>query len=288
TSSGNWLHCGMFTPDGQNLAARRGKADPTGLGLYPEWSWCWPVNRRIIYNRASTDPEGRPYNPARPLLAWTGDKWVGDVPDGPWPPMADKEKGKLPFIMKPDGVSSLFGPGLAEGPFPEHYEPLESPLAANPMSSQRINPAVKIFKGQIDAFANAEDRFPTVCSTYTCTEHWCTGAGTRWMSWLTEAMPQVYVEMSQEFAAQKGIKNGDKVKIASVRGQLEAVAMVTVRLRPFKIQGKEVHQVGLTFNYGWRQPKDCGDSANLLTPTVGDANTMAPEYKAFMVSVSKA
>ncbi len=288
TSSGNWLHCGMFTPDGQNLATRRGKADPTGLGLYPEWSWCWPVNRRIIYNRASTDPEGRPYNPARPLLAWTGDKWVGDVPDGPWPPMADKEKGKLPFIMKPDGVSSLFGPGLAEGPFPEHYEPLESPLAANPMSSQRINPAVKIFKGQIDTFANAEDRFPTVCSTYTCTEHWCTGAGTRWMSWLTEAMPQVYVEMSQEFAALKGIKNGDKVKIASVRGQLEAVAMVTVRLRPFKIQGKEVHQVGLTFNYGWRHPKDCGDSANLLTPTVGDANTMAPEYKAFMVSVSKA
>jgi len=288
TSSGNWLHSGMFTPDGQNLSARRGKADPTGLGLYPEWAWCWPVNRRIIYNRASADTQGKPYNPARPLLAWTGDKWVGDVPDGPWPPMADKEKGKLPFIMKPDGVSSIFGPGLAEGPFPEHYEPLESPLAANPMSSQRINPAVKIFKGQIDAFASADERFPTVCSTYTCTEHWCTGSGTRWMSWLTEAMPQVYLEMSQEFAAMKGLKNGDKVKIASARGQLEAVAMVTVRLRPFKVQGKEVHQVGLTFNYGWRYPKDCGDSANLLTPMVGDANTMAPEYKAFMVSVSKA
>jgi formate dehydrogenase major subunit len=288
TSSGNWLHCGMFTADGKNLSARRGKADPTGLGLYPEWAWCWPVNRRIIYNRASVDPSGQPYNPARPLIQWTGDKWVGDVPDGPWPPMADREKGKLAFIMKPDGVSSIFGPGLAEGPFPEHYEPLESPLAANPMSGQRINPAVKIFKGEVDRFASADERFPLVCSTYTCTEHWCTGASTRWMSWLTEAMPQAYVEMSQELAAQKGIKNGDKVRISSTRGQLEAVAMVTHRLRPFKVQGKQVHQVGMTFNYGWRFPKDCGDSANLLTPTVGDANTMTPEFKAFMVNVSKA
>ncbi len=288
TSSGNWLHCGMFTADGKNLAARRGKNDPTGLGLYPEWAWCWPVNRRIIYNRASCDVNGQPYNPARPLLKWTGDKWVGDVPDGPWPPMADKEKGKLPFIMKPNGISSLFGPGMAEGPFPEHYEPLESPLAKNPMSGQRINPAAKIFKGDIDKFASADEKFPLVCSTYTCTEHWCTGGGTRWMSWLTEAMPQVYVEMSHELAAIRGIKNGDKIRISSTRGQLEAVAMVTHRLRPFKVQGKDVHQVGLTFNYGWRYPKDCGDSANLLTPTVGDANTMTPEYKAFMVNVAKA
>lgn len=288
TSSGNWLHCGMFTPDGKNLSARRGKSDPTGLGLYPEWAWCWPVNRRVIYNRASCDVNGQPYNPARPLLKWTGDKWVGDVPDGPWPPMADKDKGKLPFIMKPDGVSSLFGPGMAEGPFPEHYEPLESPLAMNPMSGQRINPAVKVFTGEVDRFASADERFPLVCSTYTCTEQWCTGAGTRWMSWLTEAMPQVYVEMSQELAQAKGVKNGDKVRVASARGQLEAVAMVTHRLRPFRVQGKEVHQVGMTFNYGWRFPKDCGDSANLLTPTVGDANTMTPEYKAFMVNVSKA
>jgi formate dehydrogenase major subunit len=121
TSSGNWLYCGSFTQDGKNLTVRRKKEDPTGLGLYPEWSWCWPVNRRIIYNRASTDPNGQPWNPNRPLLKWMDNKWVGDVPDGPWPPMADREKGKLPFIMKADGVSSLFGPGMAEGPFQKHH-----------------------------------------------------------------------------------------------------------------------------------------------------------------------
>ncbi|MCB2227381.1 MAG: formate dehydrogenase-N subunit alpha [Desulfarculaceae bacterium] len=286
TSSGNWLYSGMFDQQGRNLSARRGKQDPTGLGLFSQWAWCWPVNRRVLYNRASVDPQGKPYNPARPVIAWKNGKWVGDVPDGPWPPMADAQ-GKLPYIMKPHGVSSIFGPGLAEGPFPEHYEPVESPLAVNPMSSQRINPAVKLFTGAADRYASAGGDFPIVCTTYTATEHWCTGAITRWMSWLTEAMPQAYVEMSPELAEARGIANGDKVKVWSERGAVEAVALVTVRLRPFTVEGREVHQVGMTFNYGWRYPADAGDSANLLTPTVGDANTMAPEYKAFLVQVAK-
>ena len=287
TSSGEWLYAGSFTQDGTNLMARRGKEDPTGLGLYPNWAWCWPVNRRIIYNRASVDLDGQPYNPKRPLLKWTGDKWVGDVPDGPWPPMANKEKGKLPFIMKPDGVASLFGPGLNEGPFPEHYEPVESPLVKNLMSSQFNNPAIKLFKGQLDGYAVNDPKYPIVCSTYTSTEHWCTGSITRWQSWLIEAMPQVYVEISTELAGEKSIKNGEKVKVVSKRGEMECVAMVTTRYRPFQVNGRVVHQVGLPFNYGWRHPKDCGDNANLLTPTVGDANTMTPEYKAFMVDVIK-
>jgi formate dehydrogenase major subunit len=287
TSSGNWLYCGCFTQDGKNLAARRKKDDPTGLGLYPEWSWCWPVNRRIIYNRASTDPNGRPWNPNRPLLKWADGKWVGDVPDGPWPPMVDKEKGKLPFIMKADGVSSLFGPGLADGPFPEHYEPLEGPLSKNIMSPQLNNPVIKIFAKQCDIYSGCDPRYPFVCTTYTCTEHWCSGASSRWQSWLTEAQPQAYVEISQELADLRGIKNGDKVRVESPRGKVECVAMVTVRLRPFMVGGQTIHQVGMTFNYGWLFPKDCGDTANLLTPTVGDANTMTPEYKAFMVNVTK-
>ena len=287
TSSGNWLYAGMFTADGKNLSARRGKADPTGLGLYSEWAWCWPVNRRVLYNRASVDPAGKPLNPDRPLISWNGKKWVGDVPDGPWPPAANKKKGKLAYIMKPDGVASIFGPGLAEGPFPEHYEPVESPLAANPMSGQRINPAVNLFTGAVDNYASADEKFPFVCSTYTSTEHWCTGAITRWMPWLTEAMPQAYVEMSLELAKIKGIENGDMVRVSSPRGNVDCVAMVTCRLQPFVVQGRQVHQVGMTFNYGWRFPKDAGDSANLLTPTVGDANTLAPEYKAFMVNVAK-
>ena len=287
TSSGCWISCGSFAQDGTNLMARRKKDDPTGLGLYPQWSWVWPVNRRIIYNRASVDLEGQPYNPNKALLAWKDGKWVGDVPDGPWPPMADQEKGKYPFIMKVDGVASLFGPGPNEGPFPEHYEPLEGPMAKNPMSSQLNSPIIKIFSGPCDKFAGCDVRYPFVMTTYTSTEHWCTGAITRWQSWLTEAQPQVYVEMSEELAQMRGIKNGDKVKVESIRGALECVAMVTTRFRPFKCGDQVIHQVGMTFNYGWLFPKGCGDSANLLTPTAGDGNTMTPEYKAFMVNVAK-
>ena len=288
TSSGCWIISGAFTQDGTNLMRRRKKDDATGLGLYPEWSWAWPVNRRIIYNRASVDLNGQPYNPQRALLAWKDGKWVGDVPDGPWPPMADMEKGKYPFIMKPDGFASLFGPGLGDGPFPEHYEPLEGPLPRNPLSGQLNSPIIKIFTKECDKFAGCDIRFPFVMTTYTSTEHWCTGGITRWQSWLTEAQPQVYVEISEELAKLREIKNGDQVKVTSARGSLQCVAMVTPRFRPFNCGGQEVHQVGMTFNYGWLFPKDCGDSANLLTPTVGDGNTMTPEYKAFMVNVMKA
>ena len=288
TSSGNWVMAGSFTADGENKMAKRGKEDPTGLGLYPNWSYAWPVNRRIIYNRASCDVNGKPYNPRRKLLEWTGDKWVGDVPDGPWPPQADKEKGKYPFIMKTDGLGALFGPGMVEGPFPEHYEPLEGPLAKNPLSGQLINPAIKIFKSDLDKVANADAKFPYVCTTYSCTEHWCSGALTRWQAWLLEMQPELYVEIGHLLAKEKGIQNGQRVKVSSIRGAVECVAMVTQRLTPFQVEGKTVHQVGLPFNYGWLHPKGGSDSTNFLTPTVGDANTFCPEYKAFMVNVDKA
>jgi formate dehydrogenase major subunit len=288
TCAGNWVHCGSFSADGENKMAKRGKDDPTGLGLYPNWSFAWPVNRRILYNRASCDVNGKPLDPKRKLLEWTGDKWVGDVPDGPWPPMVDKEKGKYPFIMQKDGLGAFFGPGMAEGPFSEHYEPLEGPLSKNPMSGQLINPAAQIFTSEMDKFANASDKFPYVCTTYSCTEHWCSGALTRWQAKLLEAMPEQYVEIGDKLAAEKGIKNGERIKISSIRGELTGVAMVTKRFKPFTIEGKTVHQVGLPFNYGWLFPKDTkDDSANLLTPTVGDANTFCPEYKAFMVNVAK-
>jgi formate dehydrogenase major subunit len=287
TSSGCWINSGSFAQDGTNLMARRKKDDPTGLGLYPQWSWAWPVNRRIIYNRASVDLSGKPYNPKRPLLAWVDGKWVGDVPDGPWPPMEDTKNGKYPFIMKPDGVSSLFGPGLGDGPFPEHYEPLEGPMAKNLLSSQMNSPIIKIFTKECDKYARCDPRFPFVMTTYSSTEHWCTGAITRWQSWLTEAQPQVYVEISEELAQIQGIKNGEKVKVESARGSLTCVAMVTTRFRPFKCGDQIIHQVGMTYNYGWLFPRDCGDTANLLTPTVGEGNTGTPEYKAFMVNVKK-
>jgi formate dehydrogenase major subunit len=285
TSSGNWLCSGSFSADGQNLMDRRGKEDPTGLGLYPNWSYCWPLNRRIVYNRASTDLQGKPYNPKRPLLEWKDGKWTGDVADGPWPPLG-MEGGKLPFIMKPDGVASLFGPGLGDGPFPEHYEPLESPLRQNLMSRQHNSPIITIYKSDKDRVASADPKYPLVLTTYSATEHWCSGGITRWQSWLMEAMPQVYVEISEELAAERGIKNGERVTVESARGRLDAVAMVTPRLRPLTVDGKATHTVGMTFNYGWMHP-DSGDTCNLLTTFVGDGNAGTPEYKACMVNISK-
>jgi formate dehydrogenase major subunit len=286
TSCGNWLYSGSYTEDG-NMAARRKKDDPTGLGLFPQWAWCWPVNRRIIYNRASVDLDGKPRNPAKAVIKWDAEakKWIGDVPDGGWPPMGTE--GFYPFIMKPDGVASIFGPGLADGPFPEHYEPLECPIEKNIMSNQRINPVVKIFEGGPDTFATCNPKYPFVCTTYRVTEHWQTGVLTRWLPWLLEAEPQMFCEMSQELAKLRGIENGAKVLVETSRGKVEATAIVTLRLKPFVIAGQTVHLIGLPYHFGWLHPKDGGDSANLLTPTIGDPNTMIPESKAFMANVTK-
>jgi len=286
TSCGNWLYSASYTEAG-NMAARRKKTDPTGLALYPEWAWCWPLNRRIIYNRASVDLDGKPRDPKRSLLKWDADgkKWIGDVPDNAVPPMGTT--GAYPFIMKPDGVASLFGPGLADGPFPEHYEPLECPIEKNLMSNQRINPVIKIFEGGPDKFASCDPKYPFVCTTYRVTEHWQTGVLTRWLPWLIEAEPQVFCEMSLELAKLRGIKNGDRVIVETHRGKLEAVAMVTPRLKPFNIAGQTIHQIGVPWHFGWLHPKDGGESANLLTPTIGDPNTMIPESKAFMANVRK-
>ena len=286
TSSGNWLCCGSFTADGENLMARRGKEDPTGLGLFPKWAFCWPMNRRVVYNRASVDVNGNPYNPKRALLAWKDGKWVGDVVDGGYPPLA-MEGGKLPFIMQTDGTGHFFGNSIGDGPMPEHYEPLESPLKQNLMSKQHNSPVLTTFHSDMDKLASADPNYPLVLTTYSATEHWCSGAITRWQPWLNEAMPQVYVEMSEELAKERGYNNGDWVTVKSVRGQLDAVAMVTPRLRPLQVNGNAVHTVGMTFNYGWLYPEGAGDTCNLLTVFVGDGNAGTPEYKACMVNISK-
>ena len=293
TSSGNWLYCNSYvTKEGKavNMMARRGKDDPTGLGLYSGWAWAWPVNRRVIYNRASVDLQGQPWDPKRALLKWNAAKpgWEGDVPDGGAPPMGTS--GKLPFIMKPDGVASMFGPGLAEGPFPEHYEALECPVEKNSMSGQRINPTIKIFGDKMDAFASCDLRYPFVGTTYRVSEHWQTGVMTRHCSWLLEMQPQNFVEMSIELAKELKLSNGETVIVSSARGEVKAVALVSERFKPFKVADSTVHQVGLPWHFGWQFPEDGSgyDSANLLTPNVGDANTMIPESKAFMVNVRKA
>jgi formate dehydrogenase major subunit len=294
TSSGAWVYCGSYTEEG-NMAARRETKDTFGLGLYSGWSWCWPVNRRILYNRASVDLQGQPRDKRRPLLRWDPvakdgqGAWVGDVPDGPWPPMSDKKNGKYPFIMKPDGFASIFGPGLADGPFPEHYEPLESPVK-NMMSNVLLNPALKrwdLAAGAMDKYAQVCDpKYPFIATTYRVSEHWQTGAMTRQQPWLVEMQPEMFVEMSKELAQQLDIKNGDKVIIESARGKIRAKAMVTPRFKPFKIGDNIVHEVGLPWCFGF-MGLATGDSANTLAPNIGDANTMIPESKAFLVNVRK-
>lgn len=286
TSCGNWLYSGSYNEEG-NLMARRDRTDPTGIYLFPKWAWSWPLNRRILYNRASVDLNGNPWDPKRAVIKWdaVAGKWIGDVPDGGWPPLATG-KGKLPFIMKPDGVASIFGPGLAEGPFPEHYEPLECPIEKNPLSSQMINPTIALFE-EYACCIPCDPRFPFVATTYRVTEHWQTGLMTRYQSWLVEAQPQMFVEIGEELAGLRGIKNGEWVRVSSAMGEIEAVAIVTKRMRPLKVAGQTIHQVGLPWCYGWLVPKDGGESANLLTPTIGDANTVIPEYKAFLVNVEK-
>ncbi len=301
TSSANWLYCNSYTEKG-NMATRRGLKDASGIGLYPEWSWCWPVNRRIIYNRASVNLKGQPWDKKRPVVRFVGEvkngkyvtkKWVGDVPDGGWYPMMNPDgtrraDTKYPFIMKPEGHAHVFGPGRADGPFSEHYEPLECPVERNLMSSQFINPTVKLFKTAKDKFLTCDPRYPIVGTTYRVTEHWQTGLMTRWQPWLIEAEPQLFCEMSEEFAALRGIKNGEKVIVESPRGRVTAIAIATKRFKPFTIMGQTVHEVGLPWHFGWVTPKDGGDSANLLTSSVGDPNTLIPETKAFMVNVRKA
>jgi formate dehydrogenase major subunit len=296
TSSANWLYCNSYTSKG-NMAARRTR-EKSGIGLNLEWAWCWPVNRRIIYNRASVDKYGMPWDKEHPVIQWSssanGGKggWVGDVPDGGWPPMLKPDgtanpKTKYPFIMKPEGFAHIFGPGRADGPFPEHYEPMECPVEKNLLSSQLSSPTAPTYGTDMDLYRTCDPRYPFVATTYRVCEHWQTGVMTRWQPWLIEAQPQVFVEMSHELADMKGIKNGEKVAVKSARGQVEAVAIVTHRFRPFKIQGNTIHQVGLPWHYGWVHPKDGGDSANLLTPSTGDPNTRIPETKAFMVNVAK-
>ena len=305
TSSGCWVYCGSYADKGNMSARRDGKKDPTGIGLYPEWAWAWPVNRRIIYNGASVDPTGKPWSAKKTVIKWVGDKWVGDVPDG----VGDPGSGRPPFIMKPDGVASLFGPGLADGPFPEHYEPLECPVEKNLMSPQKSNPTIKRFDkpgvgSDMDKYSgidSCDPKYPFICATYRISEHWQTGLQTRWCPWLSEMQPEMWCEMSKELAKERGIANGDKVIVSSPRGKVECVAIVTPRFKPFNINGNIIHEVGIPWHFGWITTKERsynpgdkkaevftrGDAANLLVPTIGDANTSIPESKAFMVNVVK-
>ncbi len=281
TSCGNWIYSGCYTEEG-NMMARRDPADPSGIGLYSRWAWCWPLNRRILYNRAAVNLQGKPWDERHPVVKWDpgSKKWTGDVVDGAG------TKGPTeayPFIMLAEGQARLFGGfTLADGPLPEHYEPWESPVK-NTLSPVQNDPAIHIWRPEE---LGTPDKYPIVCTTFRLSEHWQAGAMTRNLPWLIELQPEMFVELSEELAAEKGVKNGEKVVVETARGKIEAVALVTSRFRPYKLNGRVVHHIGMPWHWGFAG-LSTGDSANMLTPHIGDANTMIPEYKAFLCDVRK-
>jgi formate dehydrogenase major subunit len=288
TSSGNWLYCGSWSQAG-NLMARRDTSDPSGLGFYPSWGFAWPANRRVLYNRANCDVAGKPWDPSRKTIAWNGSKWTGfDVPDMRPDAAPDEDVG--PFIMHPDGVGHLFAlKGMADGPFPEHYEPFETPLGANPMHPKNplvtSNPASRLFAYDKAQLGKA-DKFPYVATTYRLTEHYHYWTKNVLINSILQ--PSQFIEMDEELAKEKGIANGDTVKVTSNRGFIRAVAMVTKRLRTLDVDGKKIHTIGIPIHWGFIGVAKKGFLANRLTPFVGDATAHTPEFKAFLVNIEKA
>lgn len=285
TSCGCWIFSGAWTEQG-NQMARRDTHDPSGLGVYSQWAWAWPVNRRILYNRASCDPAGDPWDPKRVLIKWNGSKWAGyDVPD--YPPLMAPSKDMGPFIMIPEGVGRLFVlDKLVDGPFPEHYEPFENPLGTNLLHPKVIsNPAARVFKGDLEAFGTHEE-FPYAATTYRLTEHF--HYWTKHVEINAILQPEQFVEIGEELAREKGIKNGDKVTVRSNRGYIKAVAVVTKRLMALNVGGRKVHTVGVPIHWGFKGVAKNGYIANTLTPYVGDANAQTPEFKSFLVNIEKA
>jgi formate dehydrogenase major subunit len=298
TTSGDWIYVGSWTTD-NNMKRRNGisdpaKNDPTGMGFYPNWAWSWPLNRRVMYNRASADLAGKPWDPKRPGIQWNGTTWVGDVPDYP-PTMDPKDPAAwLPFIMNGEGVGRLFSNSMNDGPFPEHYEPVESPVP-NPLHpNQSEDPAAFLYDaaaGRPNRFGKS-DQFPYVATSYRLTEH--EHYVTQHVPLLVGLQPQAFVEVSEELAAEKGIKNGDRVRVSSMRGKLEVAALVTKRLGPQTIAGKTVHTIGIPIHWGFigvsaeKNPELSKNwLANALTPFVGDASARTPEFKAFLVNIEK-
>jgi formate dehydrogenase major subunit len=328
TACGAWIYSGIFAPTsrepmGHNHAANRAGDDWVAAG----WAFAWPANRRILYNRASADPAGRPWpkearlarrfgqgatgyvywdpdalgpDPARPGGLVRG-RWVGlDVPDFPAtkPPTAPAQPGKAgldchdgasPFIMQSDGKGWLFAPrGLLDGPLPAHYEPYESPVRNAVYPKQQTNPVAKVFDTPGNPYAAvASSEYPCVLSTYRLTEHHLSGSMSRWLPWLSALQPELFVELSPEHAREIGVANLDVTTITTPRATIRAKALVTSRIRPFLIGGKLIHHVGMPWHWGYKGIVQ-GDVVNDLTALVGDPNVTIHEAKVFVCRVAKA
>jgi formate dehydrogenase major subunit len=313
TACGAWIYTGVYA-GGRNHAANH-EADPAerrwvSLG----WGFSWPANRRLMYNRASAAPDGSPW-PKEARLArqyngggrglngyvyWDGQRWTGfDVPDfvATKPPDAravpngvglDYHDGTSPFIMKSDGKGWLYVPsGLVDGPLPAHYEPYESPVR-NAVYPQQNNPVTIVFPVPGNPYAEvASPQYPHVLSTYRLTEHHLSGVMSRWLPWLAELQPELFCEISPEHASEIGVSNTDRVVISTPRGSIRAKALVTRRIRPFRLRDRVVHHVGLPWHWGYKG-LTTGDVVNDLSALVADPNVTIHEAKVFVCNVSRA
>jgi len=310
TVCGAWIYTGVIPEEGRNLAARR-QGDSW---ISPNWGFAWPANRHIMYNRASADLAGKPWSEKKKLVFWDSQadsgtkdaagnpilgKWV--APSGesidfaltkaPGSPGKDRAigldwlGGNDPFIMRADGKAWLFAPsGLVDGPLPTHYEPYESPVH-NLLYKQESNPVAKVWNIPGNPYHRVADpQYPIVISTYRLTEHYLSGTMSRWLPWLAELMPELFCEMSPELAAEKKVKNGEYVTIATARGEIQARALVTMRMRPFIIGGQTVHEIGMPWHWGW-QGTARGDVVNDLSALVADPNVSIHEGKVFTCSI---
>jgi formate dehydrogenase major subunit len=293
TACGNWLYSGSWTEAGA-MMQRRGTDDPSGLGIYPNWAWSWPANRRVMYNRASCDPSGKPWDAERRQVWWSEaqQRWVGnDVPD--FKADSNPKDHMGPFIMNPEGVGRIFAPlaAFADGPFPEHYEPIESPIA-NPLHPQQSNnPVAKKFKSDMDKLGTPEQGFNVVCTTYRLTEHYHYWTKNNPMN--VQLVPEPFIEIPAQLADEMGITGGEKLKISSARGIYIAKAMVTKRIKPMMIDGKKTYQIGIPIHWGYRgiaeeKGKTELMTANQLSPAAIDPNAYTPEFKGFLVKIEKA
>ena len=299
TTAGDWIYTSSY-PDTGNLMKRRNgiqdpaKNDPSGMGFYATWAWSWPLNRRVLYNRASADLNGKAWDPKRPGITWNGSKWVGDVPDYPATMDPKDPKAWLPFIMNGEGTGRLFSNGMNDGPFPEHYEPVESPVA-NPLhTAVSASPVAFLYDkaaGRPNRFGTPSE-FPYIATSYRLTEH--EHYVTQHVPHLVQLQPEPFVEIPWELAQEKGIQSGQKVRVSSKRGKVEVLALVTKRLGSMTVAGQKVFQIGIPIHWGYvgiaaDQDPSHGRYwlANALTPFVGDANSRTPEFKAFLVNLEK-
>jgi formate dehydrogenase major subunit len=300
TTCASWIYSGVFPAPDANLAANKDPDPPGQRGAHLKWGFAWPANRRLMYNRASADPSGKPWSERKKWVWWDGKQWTGyDVPDfaATKAPTAQPRPGGIgldalsgtdAFIMKGDGVGWLYVPsGLVDGPLPTHYEPAESPVH-NLLYKQQSSPVLKYWKHDANVLGGVADpKFPYVITTYRLTEHYLSGAMSRWLPWLAELQPELFVEISPELATEKGIRNLDLVRISSPRAQIRAKALVTRRLRPLQIDGRTIHQVGMPWHWGYEGIVR-GDVVNELTAFVGDPNVTIHEGKAFVCNIEKA